>query len=190
MSGFQFTACCPTCAGPLTSDWSTVGTDTTRGPSVVASCGCGAVWMLRATILPAAVCGTCGAAYDSPKGLAVHLGQSHPNRYEEPAVEADEAPRPDPQAWRTEAACLGMDPELFAPPPLDLRKPPGRQVEEQIRKAKAVCAGCPVVADCLEDADRPTLDLTIRGGMTVEERSNAKRRARRSSASLPVEEVA
>ncbi len=44
-------------------------------------------------------------------------------------------------AWQQHAACRGMGTDLFFPTP-------GQ--EAKIRKAKAVCASCPVRADCAD----------------------------------------
>lgn len=41
--------------------------------------------------------------------------------------------------WRTSAACLGMDPNVFFP-----------ENGESGSEAKAVCMGCPVQSECLE----------------------------------------
>lgn len=43
------------------------------------------------------------------------------------------------QTWRDDAACKGMDPDLFFP-----------QRGESAREAKAVCATCPVIDPCRE----------------------------------------
>ena len=56
------------------------------------------------------------------------------------SAQTDPDPGPD---WRTRAACLGRDPELFFPHPSD------RDGEDA---AVAVCWQCPVEADCLADA--------------------------------------
>ena len=45
------------------------------------------------------------------------------------------------QAWRDKAACRGADPDLFFPPE--------KGGKAQARKAKAICAPCPVKAECL-----------------------------------------
>ena len=45
------------------------------------------------------------------------------------------------QQWRIQAACQGLDPEIFYP--LD---------DEEGDEAKAVCADCPVAKACLEHA--------------------------------------
>jgi hypothetical protein len=66
--------------------------------------------------------------------------------------------------WRHRAACRGVDPELFYPVAED-----GPPYEEQVAAAKAVCAGCPVRAECLAFA-LVALPHGIAGGMTPAER--------------------
>src|SRR5437870_1708886 len=66
--------------------------------------------------------------------------------------------------WVHQARCAGEEPELFFPvgatgPALD-----------QIRRAKAICAQCPVRAECLKWALASRQDHGIWGGMTEEER--------------------
>ena len=73
--------------------------------------------------------------------------------------------------WRTRAACLDDDPELFFPigstgPALD-----------QVERAKQVCRRCDVVEDCLEWALATNQDAGVWGGMSEDER-RALRRAR------------
>ena len=69
--------------------------------------------------------------------------------------------------WRTQAACLGRDPETFFPQPAD------REGEDE---AIAICWGCPVEADCLAEAMeaetyRPTSGrYGIWGGKTPQQR--------------------
>ncbi|MBG0813513.1 WhiB family transcriptional regulator [Planomonospora sp. ID82291] len=63
--------------------------------------------------------------------------------------------------WAVRGACRESDPELFfpvAPSP------------EQEERAKAVCAGCPVLADCRAYAVRVGEPEGIWGGLTVRER--------------------
>jgi len=61
---------------------------------------------------------------------------------------ADLPGRPGPVAglwqWRHRGACRDADPELFFPP--DVERGPARQRRQQ--SAVAVCAGCPVRAQC------------------------------------------
>ena len=80
---------------------------------------------------------------------------------------------PDFDDWRQVAACRDQDPELFFP--LTEMGPGARDVE----RAKAVCAGCPVRAECLRYALDNGLDHGIFGGTTETER-RALRRARTS----------
>jgi WhiB family redox-sensing transcriptional regulator len=58
--------------------------------------------------------------------------------------------------WRSRAACRGADPDLFFPLGSN-------------REAIAICAGCPVREDCLDEALEKG-DLGIRGGTTETER--------------------
>lgn len=69
--------------------------------------------------------------------------------------------------WRSRAACLGEDPELFFPVVEE-----GPLCAAQVAAAKAVCARCPVRRTCLEDATE-RLSHGIAGGLTAEERRQA-----------------
>ena len=72
--------------------------------------------------------------------------------------------RPD---WWAGAACKGH--------PLDWWFPPQNDRQQVGRKAKAICATCPVVDACLQDAlDRNQQD-GIFGGMGVRERRTYRR---------------
>jgi WhiB family transcriptional regulator, redox-sensing transcriptional regulator len=76
--------------------------------------------------------------------------------------------------WRCWAACRGVDPELFFPvgeygPAL-----------AQIVRAKEVCAGCPVVAECLSFA-LVAIPEGVAGGLTGEERRVLRGKRRRKS---------
>lgn len=66
--------------------------------------------------------------------------------------------------WRDQAACIGLDPELFFP--IGASGPTLLQVEE----AKAVCARCPVVAECLDRAIHGHEAFGVWGGMDEGER--------------------
>lgn len=72
--------------------------------------------------------------------------------------------------WRDRAACLGVDPELFFPV-----ADTGPAHVAQVEAAKAVCAGCPVVAECLAEALARIPD-GIAGGLTAAERRALRRR--------------
>lgn len=73
-----------------------------------------------------------------------------------------------PRDWRTSAACRDHDPELFFP------VGDGPVAKRQTSRAKAVCAHCPVVADCLLAATRS--DHGVWGGMSEAERRSVRRR--------------
>ncbi len=49
--------------------------------------------------------------------------------------------------WRTRAACRSVDPDVFFP-----TAEAGPVYDAQVAVAKAVCAGCPVRAECLAEA--------------------------------------
>lgn len=74
--------------------------------------------------------------------------------------------------WRTKAACLDMDTELFFPSGAT-----GTATLAQIDQAKAVCLRCPVSAQCLEWALATGQDAGVWGGMSEDER-RTERRAR------------
>lgn len=66
-------------------------------------------------------------------------------------------------SWHTDAACRGVDPELFFPDrggPVDL--------------AKQICAGCPVAVDCLDQAIRNREAFGIWGGMSERQRRKVR----------------
>ena len=69
--------------------------------------------------------------------------------------------------WITMAACRSADPDLF--PPVSK----AGQSLEQIARAKAVCAGCPVRRQCLAFALRTRQVGGIWGGLTDDERHPA-----------------
>ncbi|WP_406318715.1 WhiB family transcriptional regulator [Streptosporangium sp. NBC_01639] len=67
--------------------------------------------------------------------------------------------------WAVRGACRASDPELFFPL---------AQSADQEARAKAVCAGCPVLADCRAYAVRAAEPEGIWGGLTVQERRNLR----------------
>ena len=73
--------------------------------------------------------------------------------------------------WAELAACQDEDPELFFP---ISQVGPGAQ---QSAQAKAVCARCPVRADCLRYALDNGLDHGVFGGTTADERRRLVRTA-------------
>ena len=86
--------------------------------------------------------------------------------------------------WRTAAACLMADPDLFFP------ISPAGPSERQIARAKAICARCPVRPECLEFALSQGLAYGIWGGTTPEDRQRDRRRKRRAAAAAAKRTVA
>ncbi len=72
--------------------------------------------------------------------------------------------------WWSLAACKSRDPDLFFP-----ISSAGRGVE-QVRRAKAVCAGCQVRQECLDFALRTRTTEGVWGGTSAEERELLLRR--------------
>jgi hypothetical protein len=71
--------------------------------------------------------------------------------------------------WRDDAACLGMDPDLFFPP---------RGGATKGADAKQICGGCPVQAECLEYALKTRPVYGIWGGLSLRERDKIRRTTR------------
>ena len=69
-----------------------------------------------------------------------------------------------PHGWRERAACSGQ--------PAHIWFPPGADAEEHATEAKQVCGGCPVSADCLEQALADREQHGIWGGLTTDERND------------------
>jgi WhiB family redox-sensing transcriptional regulator len=69
--------------------------------------------------------------------------------------------------WRDRAACATENPEWFYPSPSDRA---GRGAKREA-KAKAVCARCPVRAECLNWATTRGIRDGIWGGLNPEERA-------------------
>lgn len=80
--------------------------------------------------------------------------------------ESDEARR----SWTRLAACRGMDPAVFFP---------GRGAPTS--EAKAVCARCPVKAECLKAALEERERFGIWGGFSERERRRLRRRVNRGT---------
>jgi WhiB family redox-sensing transcriptional regulator len=77
------------------------------------------------------------------------------------------------QPWRTEAACRGAAMSLFFPDP-------GADVA--VREAKAICARCPVMAECRAHALRSPGERGIWGGLTEQDRHKARQERRKGEA--------
>ncbi len=75
--------------------------------------------------------------------------------------------------WRSKAACLDEDPELFFPvgttgPALD-----------QVERAKSICRVCEVSVQCLEWALETNQDAGVWGGLSEDERRSLRRARQR-----------
>jgi WhiB family redox-sensing transcriptional regulator len=106
---------------------------------------------------------------------ASHGGGARPG----PAVGHDRASwreSRDRGSWRESAACRQADPELFFP-----IGSAGAALAE-IRRAKAVCAGCPVRLPCLKFALTTGQEFGIWGGYDENERRLLRRKWRESAA--------
>jgi WhiB family redox-sensing transcriptional regulator len=75
---------------------------------------------------------------------------------------------PDYGDWHTAAACRGLDTDRFYNP--DNAR--GRSKHSREAAAKAVCADCPVVANCLRWALSMREPYGVWGGRTAEERDD------------------
>lgn len=73
--------------------------------------------------------------------------------------------------WRDDARCKGTDPESYFP---------ATTRSTVIREAKAVCAECPVTAECEQFANDNNIRDGIWGGKTPPERGRPKRTAPQS----------
>jgi len=81
--------------------------------------------------------------------------------------------------WRAAGACLTADPDLFFP--IAGGAPSARQQGEALR----ICARCPVRQQCLDFAVRTGETHGIWGGTTPDQRTSARRRARRRAQPRP-----
>lgn len=74
------------------------------------------------------------------------------------------------QSWRHNAACRGLDAEIFYP-----------VTDEEAEMAKAVCDGCAVRQTCLEHALGSREKEGVWGGCTERERRRIIRQRRRTA---------
>jgi WhiB family transcriptional regulator, redox-sensing transcriptional regulator len=84
----------------------------------------------------------------------------------------------DSDSWVAQGECRHSDPELFFP--VSVTGPSATQVA----RAKAVCAHCPVQAECLEFALETGQDFGVWGGASESERRLIRRRQRRQRRAL------
>lgn len=73
------------------------------------------------------------------------------------------------EVWQLKAACRGPQAIVFFPPAHFERK--DEKIERE-RRAKAICAGCPVRAECLDYAMRIREQHGIWGGLNEVERKS------------------
>lgn len=78
-------------------------------------------------------------------------------------------------AWQHQGACRQGDPELFFH-----ESERGRTRQQKVASAKAICADCPVIQECLEHGVSAQEPYGIWGGLTVEERRSELRRRQRA----------
>lgn len=81
--------------------------------------------------------------------------------------------------WRADAECAGAPDELFFPPTTSAAA--GPVPDWRWLNARAICAVCPVIAECAEDALRHE-EWGFRGGLTPAEQASLRRRAARARA--------
>ncbi len=86
----------------------------------------------------------------------------------------------DPFGWREEAQCQGVPVWVFSNDEEPLADGTPRPKYNE-KKAKAICKGCPVRVECLENALDSGDFHVIRGGLNEEElRAERRRRLRRA----------
>jgi WhiB family redox-sensing transcriptional regulator len=81
----------------------------------------------------------------------------------------------DVWSWQVNALCRDTDPAMFFHPEGER----GRARKHRQQKAKAVCAKCPVVAQCREHALRFGEDFGTWGGLSEDDRDLSHRQVRR-----------
>jgi WhiB family redox-sensing transcriptional regulator len=73
--------------------------------------------------------------------------------------------------WQYDGACREVDPETFFSP--DAERGPRRRAREAA--AKALCAVCPVIQECLNHALTVREPYGVWGGLTINERDQLLR---------------
>lgn len=90
-------------------------------------------------------------------------------------MNGSDLPRDMPYRWRDDAACAGMDPNLWHPEDRrggEAHRGGGTPLNEwRAAAAKAVCARCPVGDECEAEGDALGDRLSIRNGKTAAERN-------------------
>lgn len=83
-----------------------------------------------------------------------------------------------PGPWANDGACVGAPVDLWTAPRQHRGRPYRRPADDPNAEAKAVCARCPVAADCLAHAIAHDEPWAIWGGMTPTERHHHRRTVR------------
>jgi WhiB family redox-sensing transcriptional regulator len=92
----------------------------------------------------------------------------------------------DPERkWRPRGLCIGADPELFFADAGQPQRIASQKIQAQWARAKAICAHCPVLAECQRD----TLgeEYGVWGGKDENERWRERRRLPRQAAKWPTD---
>ena len=84
----------------------------------------------------------------------------------------------DPQTWRHQAACRGLDPQVFFPDEEEPERLPGAGDTAPGDAAKAVCDRCPVRQPCLEWAIATREKEGVWGGCDERDRRRILRQTR------------
>jgi WhiB family redox-sensing transcriptional regulator len=71
-------------------------------------------------------------------------------------------------SWKQFAACAGMDAELFMPSE--------RGQHKHLVEARRICGKCLVSEECLVEGESLPGDISIRAGLTVDQRRRLRRR--------------
>lgn len=107
-------------------------------------------------------------------------GATHtPHRAARPAPAVLAEYRPDGDGDLRGAVCAGVDTDLFYP---DSEEIGAEAAEWAERRAKMICAGCPVRTACLELAMERFEKHGVFGGMTAAERTALHQRRLRAAA--------
>jgi WhiB family redox-sensing transcriptional regulator len=86
------------------------------------------------------------------------------------------------EGWRENAACKGIDVEVFFPPEEDVGSIfPTEESADPAREAKAICADCPVAEICLQYSLATNQVEGVWGGLDTNERRRMRRRIRDQS---------
>lgn len=124
------------------------------------------------------------SAADSHRRLR-EWGGHVPIHIQNPAIVTDVSRLPAPVAsvweWQLDAACREIDNTVFFHPARER----GSAKEERDRRAKEICAGCPVIESCRRHALTVREPYGVWGGLTANEREQIRRSVGRDTAPRP-----